>query len=360
MSRPVAIVITGVLRCLDETMGRLLALAEDCDLFVVTGRDFADEARRLKQARPEPTRIRFSDEAGPYKVLEDAAGRLQNGRAIRQWIKLALGFEALAQEEARRGEPYACAYKIRTDIEFDSDGALDWRAHADSPRTLFMRSDIYFGGARPAFERACRFLDVLFERYYDNAAPLQPEDWTALARSRPGAGPFLRLAYPGSIGAPTSAAALLAVVREQAGELSAQAGPAPASGAPAGRGAARQGQKFNSEPAFLHYINSCGLAASDQLGVTGRLITTRLNAELVEAHARGETVIGAPKLKHILQRHRAEGRLQEAITLLEGVVSEGEHAFDPDLAEQLMELYELAGRSREARALRKRLDARRP
>lgn len=340
-----AIVITGKLRCIEQSMPQIARIAAGSDLIVVTTKDQTEQATWLKR-QISNTSIAYSDEAGLYAVLESSMDHIERGDVIRQWIKLSLARDILLRNEHMHGRRYGCIYKIRSDFSFTASDQLDWQLHCEHEHTLFMRSDMAFGGHRSAFWIAASFLENVFSNYYDPRAAMVPKRFDLLARSDANAGSFMRLAYPKLIGRPSSASDLLERVRSHQASLTQWHFTPDDTFTPVDRPALAFTKKFASEPFFLHYINASGLVASNQLGINTQLIASRMNGELVEQALLENDFNASKKIETLLNQHWEQGLDEEAVDLLLRLAPQ----FPDELLlwNQLSRFYSRMGRTAEA------------
>ena len=311
-----AVLLTGLLRCIEYTVHDLISVVADRDLFVVTDSSQSDQVALLRRHVKTRLEVVYSDKLAPWNAFEDALSHLDRGGMIRQWLKLSLGRSLILKQEEASNVQYSCIYRMRSDLLLEEHSAFASADHLEKPQHIFMRSDYVFGGSRAAFLTAASFFDVLFSNYYARTEPLLPERFDLLEKSEPGAGPYNRLSYPKFLPATNDAFELLENVRRYSSDLQEAKFPSEEIRTPDNPNWAVT-QIFPSEPAFLHYINASGLIASSALGFVPRLIGNRMNHEILTASVNGNLSVTNGKLESILVQQDQQGRLSEAVEFLE-------------------------------------------
>lgn len=186
-----AIIISGLLRLAKENTLILKDLAERYDVFVCTSLEDKNKTQYLGDIKA----VEYIEEDCYMKELQNNLLEIPEGPKLLQWHKLSRAFSILEAYEAKNNIEYDCVYKIRTDLKFNYQFKLNVAEHFSTHRTMYMNSDIYFGGNRKVMKIASSFfLKALV--FYCNNAKFNEFDLRLLQSSELAAGKFEWLDYP--------------------------------------------------------------------------------------------------------------------------------------------------------------------
>ena len=107
-----AILITGLLRCVEETASAIATLVDGQDLFIVTDSSQKKQLEILHRHLSGNVEVVYSDEVVPWAALEAALSHIERGSMIRQWLKLSLGRSIILQREQHTNHRYSCIYRV--------------------------------------------------------------------------------------------------------------------------------------------------------------------------------------------------------------------------------------------------------
>jgi len=157
-----AIIISGLLRKVEDNSPVFQRLAEQHDIFVCTNRSELIRLPYLGSVRS----IRYVEDDPYHAMQEQVLLSIPEGKKLFQWQKLSLAFSDIVKVEHERGKVYDHIYKLRTDLCLDE--SLTFPADPTDHDILFMQGDLVFGGHRQAFARVADFFFPAMLAYFGN------------------------------------------------------------------------------------------------------------------------------------------------------------------------------------------------
>ena len=185
--RRYAIVITGILRSLETTIGWFNSLPENCDLFIVTdakSRKKLDQFQKLKDHR-------IIEDSAYQNSVQEYLLSIREGSKILQWQKFAVAVEMIEEYSKNNRIHYAAVYKVRTDlIGLDS---LEFRETSND--TIYMTNDFAFASSQEKIAAVGKFFMYCLSCYGRNHE-YHNIDYKTLQNADRRAGKFPYLNYP--------------------------------------------------------------------------------------------------------------------------------------------------------------------
>jgi hypothetical protein len=149
----VAIIIPGMLRCLQRSFPLLKSLLSHCDLFICTSPEF----EKVAESMQKEGLVRI-------KIVKD--NPLLPAIAMQQWMRMNECLQMLKEQESETGIQYTHIIKARTDFYFlHPEKILDELTGLSSG--LLMCSDKVFGGKRNDMLRFQEFYHKIMDYYVD-------------------------------------------------------------------------------------------------------------------------------------------------------------------------------------------------
>jgi hypothetical protein len=162
----VAIIISGLLRLAKKNTLILQEISSKYDVFVCTSVKDREHINCLGNIKG----VSFIEDDHYINELQNNLLQIPEGSKLLQWQKLSKAFSMMELYELEKGMQYECVYKIRTDLIFNNDFKLDTVQHHSEHKSIFMNSDIYFGGNRNVMKIASSFFLKALGLYCNNSS----------------------------------------------------------------------------------------------------------------------------------------------------------------------------------------------
>lgn len=190
----IAIIISGLLRLAEKNKLPLQYLSEKYDVYVCTNKSEQKNIKFLGNVK----NVSYIEDNEFHRNMQNQLLELPEGGKILQWQKLLIAFSDIKEHERVENNEYDCIYKIRTDLIFNENLSFDFKKHFENKNTIFMNSDIYFGGHRKTIEVASSFFTKALALYYKNYNFIT-FNINRLKYCDEDAGKFQWLTYPGEL-----------------------------------------------------------------------------------------------------------------------------------------------------------------
>ena len=182
-----AVVITGILRCVDESLEWFNTLPANCDLFIVT-----DKKSELLISRFNKVADYIIVENSFYHhSLQKYLISIKEGTKILQWQKLTIASAMLKEYALNNGVEYDAIYKVRTDVL----GLETIKFQKISDDDFYMCSDLAFASSSSKFSDVSDFFAYGLTKYNKNNE-YHSFNLDTLKNSDVKAGRFQWLSYP--------------------------------------------------------------------------------------------------------------------------------------------------------------------